>query len=43
VTLLDGGKLTDPIHTWNCPVAGSNELGPVAIQLQNIKRIDFQR
>jgi hypothetical protein len=43
VTLMDGGKLTDPIHTWNCPVAGTNELGPVAIQLGDIRRIDFQR
>src|SRR5688572_16676649 len=27
VTLLDGQTLTDPIHTWNCPVTGANELG----------------
>jgi hypothetical protein len=43
VTLLDGRQLTDPIHTWNCPVTGSNELGPLAIQLAEIKRIDFHR
>lgn len=43
VTLLDGQQLTDPIHTWNCPVTGANELGPLQVQLQDIKRIDFHR
>ena len=43
VTLLDGQTLTDPIHTWNCPVTGANELGPVDIKLHDIKRIEFQR
>lgn len=43
VTLLDGRELTDPIHTWNCPVTGANELGSLAIQLRDIKRIDFLR
>lgn len=43
VTLLDGRELTDPIHTWNCPVTGANELGSLAIQLGDIKRIDFHR
>ena len=43
VMLLDGRELTDPIHTWNCPVTGRNELGTVEIQLNDIKRIDFQR
>ena len=43
VTLLDGRELTDPIDTWNCPVSGTNELGPVQIKLEDIKRIDFHR
>ena len=43
VTLLDGRELTDPIHTWNCPVSGANELGPLSIPLTDIKRIDFRR
>ena len=43
VTLLDGQKLTDPIHTWNCPVTGANELGSLQIQLKDIHRIDFHR
>ena len=43
VTLLDGRELTDPIHTWNCPITGTNELGSIEIQLKDIKRIDFQR
>lgn len=43
VTLLDGRELTDPIHTWNCPVTGTNELGSVSIELVDIKRIDFHR
>ena len=43
VTLLDGRELIDPIHTWNCPVSGTNELGPIQIQLKDIKRIDFHR
>ena len=43
VTLLDGRELKDPIHTWNCPITGRNELGPVVIQLDDIKRIDFHR
>jgi hypothetical protein len=43
VTLLDGRELTDPIHTWNCPVTGSNELGRLQIDLGDIRRIDFQR
>ena len=43
VTLLDGRELTDPIHTWNCPITGANELGPVTIQLGDIRRIDFHR
>ena len=43
VTLLDGRELTDPIHTWNCPVTGANELGSVEIKLQDIKRVEFHR
>lgn len=43
VTLLDGRELTDPIHTWNCPVSGANELGPLSVPLKDIRRIDFQR
>ena len=43
VTLLDGRELTDPIHTWNCPVTGANELGPLKVQLADIRRIDFHR
>lgn len=43
VSLLDGRTLTDPIFTWNCPVSGTNELGTVSIDLQDIKRIDFLR
>ena len=43
VTLLDGRRLTDPIHTWNCPVSGTNELGSVEIRLEDIDRIDFHR
>jgi len=43
VTLLDGREFTDPIHTWNCPVTGSNELGRVQIHLRDIGRIDFHR
>lgn len=43
VTLLDGRELTDPIDTWNCPISGTNELGPIEIQLKDIKRIDFHR
>jgi hypothetical protein len=43
VTLLDGRELTDPIHTWNCPVTGTNELGQVAIKPEDIRRIDFHR
>ena len=43
VTLLDGRALTDPIHTWNCPVTGANELGPLEIKLADIERIDVHR
>ena len=43
VQLLDGRELTDPIHTWNCPVMAQNELGPVEIKLENIHRIEFHR
>jgi hypothetical protein len=43
VTLLDGRDLMDAIDTWNCPVTGTNELGSLAIQLKDIKRIDFHR
>lgn len=43
VTLLDGQKLTDPIHTWNCPVMAANQLGSLEIPLKDIKRIDFNR
>jgi hypothetical protein len=43
VTLMDGRTLTDPIHTWNCPITGTSELGSVVITLENIKRIDFHR
>ena len=43
VTLLDGRRLTYSIHTWNCPVVGSNDLGTVEIELDDIKRIQFNR
>jgi hypothetical protein len=43
VTLLDGREQTDPIHTWNCPVTGATELGPLEVKLADIKRIDFHR
>lgn len=43
VTLLDGRQVTDAIHTWNCPISGANELGPVEIGLEDIERIDFHR
>jgi hypothetical protein len=43
VNLLDGREVKGPIHTWNCPIMGQNELGQVTIQLDDIDRIDFQR
>jgi hypothetical protein len=43
VKLLDGRELTDPIDTWNCPIHGTTELGPIDIQLEDIQRIDFSR
>jgi hypothetical protein len=43
VTLLDGRELTDPIDTWNCPIHGTAELGPIDIQLDDIQRIDLNR
>lgn len=43
VELLDGRELTDPIHTWNCPVMAQNELGPVEIKHENMHRIEFHR
>jgi hypothetical protein len=43
VTLLDGRELKDPIYTWNCPIMGTTELGPLQIELKDIKRIDFHR
>jgi len=43
VTLLDGRELSDPIYTWNCPITGTTELGPLQIALKDIKRIDFHR
>jgi len=43
VNLLDGREVEGPIHTWNCPIMGQNELGQVTIQLDDIDRIDFQR
>jgi hypothetical protein len=43
VLLLDGRELTDQIHTWNCPIGGTTELGPIQIPLEDIKRIDFSR
>lgn len=43
VTLLDGRQLTDPIHTWNCPISGTSDLGRLDIQLEDIDRIDFHR
>ena len=43
VTMLDERELTDPIHTWNCPVTGTNELGSLNIPLEDIERIDFHR
>lgn len=43
VTLLDGRTLTEPMHTWNCPVSGANELGPLSIPLTDIRRIEFRR
>jgi hypothetical protein len=43
VKLLDGRELTDPIDTWNCPIHGTTELGPIDIQLDDIQRIDLNR
>jgi hypothetical protein len=43
VTLLDGRELTDPIFTWNCPVSGTTDLGPLSIELDDIRRINFDR
>ncbi len=43
VTLLDGRGLTEPLHTWNCPVLAQNELGRVEIALEDIHRIEFHR
>ena len=43
VELLDGRTLTDPIHTWNCPITAENELGRVEIPLESIQSIEFQR
>jgi hypothetical protein len=43
VVLLDGRELDDPIHTWNCPVSGRTELGPIDIPLADIRRIEFHR
>lgn len=43
VTLLDGRQLTNSIDPWNCPVEGSNDLGTVEIELEDIKSIHFNR
>lgn len=43
VTLLDGRQMEDPVHTWNCPVTGTNELGSLDIELNDIQRIEFHR
>jgi hypothetical protein len=43
VELLDGRQLTDPIDTWNCPIHGTTDLGPIDIQLNDIQRIDLNR
>jgi hypothetical protein len=43
VTLLDGRRLTDPIHTWNCPVSGTSDLGALDVDLEEIRRIEFHR
>lgn len=43
VTLLDGREIAEPVHTWNCPVQGTTELGPVTIPLDDFARVDFDR
>jgi hypothetical protein len=43
VTLLDGRQITDTIHTWNCPVMASNDLGRVEVPLDEVARLDFDR
>lgn len=43
VTLLDGRRITDTIHTWNCPVMASNDLGQVQVPLDEVARLDFDR
>jgi hypothetical protein len=43
VTLLDGRRLDEPVHTWNCPITGTNELGRLEVQLDEIRQIEFQR
>jgi hypothetical protein len=43
VTLLDGRRLDEPVHTWNCPVTGTNDLGPVQVELDEIRQIEFER
>ena len=43
VTLLDGRELTDPVHTWNCPVVGTTDLGPLTIPLEQFARVEFAR
>lgn len=43
VTLLDGRELAEPVHTWNCPVTGTTELGPVTIPLDDFARVEFDR
>lgn len=43
VTLLDGRRLDAPVHTWNCPVTGTNDLGPVQVELDEIRQIEFER
>jgi hypothetical protein len=43
VTLLDGRELAEPVHTWNCPVMGTTELGPLTIPLDDFARVEFDR
>jgi hypothetical protein len=43
VTLLDGRELDDPIDTWNCPVEGTTDLGPLSIPLEQFARVEFDR
>ncbi len=43
VTLLDGRRTSDTISTRNCPVQAETDLGPVVVELSDVRRIGFGR